>query len=690
MLTELLESRQLLATVYDGFGDLPLATNSHWNGPDVAGTEVPDPFGGPLPIKEGSFQSRGIQFENSFNANYGNWDGFAYSNEHDRTTAGFGNQFSSYSNGTTGGFDDANFGVVFDPGEDPTLTLPAGATIVDVKVTNITYAALSMRDGDDFAKKFGGASGNDPDFFKLTAHGDNGESAEIFLADFRFADNSQDYILDTWQTFDLSALAGSSKISFDLTSSDNGPFGMNTPATFAIDVIRYNLPEANAAPVLDNSLDPALITINEDVTNPAGTLVSSLIAGAVTDSNAAALQGIAVVNVQGTANGRWEFSRNEGDTWQLMNQPTESSALLLTSDVHTRVRFVPKANFNGQAQLTFRAWDQTQGTPGGRLSTSGRTGGSGPFSSDSETAAITVNAVNDAPALATNPKPTLGVVPSDTPEADVPGVEVSTLLEGATDVDAGSTVGIAVVDLTEKPRGTWQFSIDGGTSWTAFGTPSESSALRLGPTDQVRFVPNAGYHGTPQLKFRAWDTTDGAAAGSTGSTVGQTGGTKAYSANAVSAKLTVEANPLLNVGGTIGYVRNSFPTILAQTATLTDPDSPDFGQGSLFIRITTGGENANRLQIGSQFTIQGMVLGQAEIKFGATVIGTTTAPGGVSSTNLLINFNSNATVSIVQTLIRSITFGTVTGSSAGTRTIVYTLTDGDGGSVERTKLVNVT
>jgi hypothetical protein len=360
---------------------------------------------------------------------------------------------------------------------------------------------------------------------------------------------------------------------------------------------------------------------------------------------------------------------------------------LLGADVSTRVRFVPYKNFNGDVALTFRAWDQTQGTPGGRLQTFGRIGGTGPFSTASESATLTVAAANDAPVLTKNPLPSLGVVASGTGEANVPGVEVSTLLAGASDEDAGATLGIAVVDLTEKLRGTWQHSINGGTSWVALGTPSESNAVRLGPTGQVRFVPNAGYYGTPQLKFRAWDMTDGATPGSTGSTVGQTGGTKAYSANAVSAKLTVEANPVLTLGGTVGYLRNSGPMALTPNATVTDPDSPDFNLGQLTVRITTGVENANRLQLGTEFTVNF----NNEIKLGATTIGTVNGGGGVSATNLIVTFNTNATALVVQRLIRSITFHTVEGASAGTRTIRYSLTDGDGGtSLERTKFVNVT
>ena len=79
------------------FDDLPLAPNSHWNGPDPAGTDEPDPFGGPLPVKVGSFTSGGVKFGNEYNTNYDSWGGFAYSNQTDNTTPGFGNQFSAFT-----------------------------------------------------------------------------------------------------------------------------------------------------------------------------------------------------------------------------------------------------------------------------------------------------------------------------------------------------------------------------------------------------------------------------------------------------------------------------------------------------------------------------------------------------------------------------------------------------------------
>ena len=78
-------------------------------------------------------------------------------------------------------------------------------------VTNTTYAYYSMIEGDAFAKKFGGEDGTDPDFFALNIHGVlNGmptmDTVTFYLADYRFADNSQDYIVKDWQWVNLTSL----------------------------------------------------------------------------------------------------------------------------------------------------------------------------------------------------------------------------------------------------------------------------------------------------------------------------------------------------------------------------------------------------------------------------------------------------------------------------------------------------
>jgi hypothetical protein len=64
---------------------------------------------------------------------------------------------------------------------------------------------------------------------------------EVYLADYRFSDNSQDYILDTWLNVDLTNFSFPVRqIAFRLESSDNGAWGMNTPSYFALDNVDFH------------------------------------------------------------------------------------------------------------------------------------------------------------------------------------------------------------------------------------------------------------------------------------------------------------------------------------------------------------------------------------------------------------------------------------------------------------------
>ncbi len=77
------------------------------------------------------------------------------------------------------------------------------------------------------------------------------------------------------------------------------------------------------------------------------------------------------------------------------------------------------------------------------------------------------------------------------------------------------------------------------------------------------------------------------------------------------------------------------------------------------------------------------------MKQGTTIIGKRLS-NGVGLNELRVQFNASATKSIVQALVRSVTYRNVNGS-AGQRKIVFTVSDGDGGglSAEQTKTVNV-
>ncbi|MEM6965119.1 MAG: DUF4465 domain-containing protein [Bacteroidota bacterium] len=191
----------------------------------------------------GGFSSGDIFLPNSFEISFGyeSWTGWSISNTTDVTTPGFDNQYSSITGGGHNGSD--NYALAYTAGGSVNLNLEGnaqGKPALGFWVTNGTYAYLSMLEGDQFAKKFGGITGDDPDFFLLTIKGFTGgaltlDSIDFYLADFRFTDNSQDYIVDEWTYIDLTSLGPVDSLTFSLSSTDVGTFGMNTPAYFFMD-----------------------------------------------------------------------------------------------------------------------------------------------------------------------------------------------------------------------------------------------------------------------------------------------------------------------------------------------------------------------------------------------------------------------------------------------------------------------
>lgn len=206
--------------------NLELDENSFWNGSD----------------QSGGFNDGSVHFINSYNTDYSSWSGTAYSNMTDKTTAGYDNQYSAYADGGANGSE--NFAVCYPGDQTPTVSIPSGdgAKFKSLYINNTTLTYLSMQNGDTFAKKFGGEDGTDPDWFMLTIHGmdkdgnETSEAVEFYLADYRSEHNYQDYIVDAWTEVDLTPLGSNVKqLKFVLSSSDNGDYGMNTPAYFAFD-----------------------------------------------------------------------------------------------------------------------------------------------------------------------------------------------------------------------------------------------------------------------------------------------------------------------------------------------------------------------------------------------------------------------------------------------------------------------
>ena len=208
------------------FGELTLNPESYWNGSDEAG----------------QFSSGPSRFYNAYNSEYFSWSGWAYSNTSDVTTPGYMNQYSAFTGEGFHGAEDFNdiYGVSYLFGPS-VIDFTAGKAhaVEGFFVTNSTYAALSMMQGDWVAKPFGGADGTDPDFFKLLVWGTNNgvstDSIEFYLADYRYDEAENDYLIKTWQWVDLTSLGKVDSLMFGLESSDVGEWGMNTPAYFCLD-----------------------------------------------------------------------------------------------------------------------------------------------------------------------------------------------------------------------------------------------------------------------------------------------------------------------------------------------------------------------------------------------------------------------------------------------------------------------
>jgi len=185
------------------------------------------------------FISNSVKFNNYYSS--GSWGGFAYSKKKDTITAGYSNDLSAIAGG---GYNSSlKYATAYSStyyGGDAILVLPAKDSVMGFYITNGTYATLSIKNGDFSGKKFGGTTGNDPDYLKTTAYGwENGmikDSVDFFLADYRFSNNANDYIVKNWRWFNLKSLGKVDSISFGFQSSDNHPiFGMNTPSYFCMD-----------------------------------------------------------------------------------------------------------------------------------------------------------------------------------------------------------------------------------------------------------------------------------------------------------------------------------------------------------------------------------------------------------------------------------------------------------------------
>ena len=208
--------------------------------------------------------------------------------------------------------------------------------------------------------------------------------------------------------------------------------------------------------------------------------------------------------------------------------------------------------------------------------------------------------------------------------------------------------------------------------------------------------------GTNNLSVTAWDifaltataTGIGTSSGSAslvfqGSDIGLAAGGE--NIDAISLKITSQPPVVTLPGAAVNYTENDPATVLDSTATVTDPDSTNFTNGTLTVDYSANGTANDLLGIRNQGTGAGQIgVSGSNVTYGGTVIGT--FAGGTGTTPLVITFNSQSTPAIAQALARNITYANTSDApSTLARTVRFVVADGAGGtSTAVTKTVNVT
>ena len=334
----------------------------------------------------------------------------------------------------------------------------------------------------------------------------------------------------------------------DISYADDTSAALVTTRTFSV-----TIKPSNDAPVVLGGATQTLAPVSEDTSAAAitGDTIANLFAGNFSDPNdqvnnasitatggtsADSFWGVAITNLSvNSAQGEWQYSTDGGTTWAAIGSRTDANALLL--DATAKVRFVPAADFFGTpAALKVRLVEtnnngDTTATTGsltsGQTVSTATNGSSSRYSAAMVTLSTSVTNVNDRPTISATPL---------TMQEDTPVGKTLTSILGSYSDAADNQTGIAgggnasgaigyvaiVGNTTDASLGHWEYSTN-GTTWTALGTSySETNALVLLASTQLRFVPLADYNGAVPggLTVRVSDSTSSAdtgvsAAGST-------------------------------------------------------------------------------------------------------------------------------------------------------------------------------
>ncbi len=479
----------------------------------------------------------------------------------------------------------------------------------------------------------------------------------------------------------------------------------------------------NTAPTLNNTGNPTLIAIDEDISDSAnvGTRVTDLISGLITDADGDP-KAIAVTGVNNT-NGKWQLSTNGGTTWTDFSTVSDNSAVVLGAiPLYTDKLGTAPASQNWLSFTNLSGASQSLSANGTNLNTT---------ANNSIYAGYTNYTATVTPTLVNSNFPTLnrtsgyslsfnmGLVAESRTNSDRAGFSVIVISsDGARGIELGfqqlsATSGNIFAqgdDATANPGGQTNslfkaaenvsFNTNLATNYTlsvqgdsyhllANGTDILTGPLRdykqfngvpdlyetpnfiflgddttsasgtfnlkqvvLQTDTRVRFVPNANYNGTSDITFRAWDTTNGTANGTTGVNASNNGGTSSFSNTSAKATITVNPvndAPVVQANKTITLNEDASNTPLNITAptdvdgdslTITVTGLSDAIKGKVY--LADGVTQVNNNQILTAAQLAGLVFSPVADANGSAGIFSYSVNDGTVSSSQSITFTVNS------------------------------------------------
>ncbi len=266
-------------------------------------------------------------------------------------------------------------------------------------------------------------------------------------------------------------------------------------------VISQTVTGVNDAPVLNAAASPVLGGVNEDSGAPVGNAglavfnIVDLVGGGgndnVTDPDTGAVTGIAITGVN--ANGTLYYSLDGGTNWTAATGLSATNALVLAADADNLVYFAPNANFNGSVTdaITFRAWDRTDLAADGSLVNPGAGGGSSAYSTASDTIAITINAINDAPVVPDSPAVNTNEQTAVVLNASftISDVDLDALNGGAGDYGGAA---FAINRAVSNAEDVFGFNLT-GASFTVSGNDLQAGGLTFATISQAGGILNINF-----------------------------------------------------------------------------------------------------------------------------------------------------------------------------------------------------